>query len=144
MTSILELVEARLLEQATELASVDLIEDIEAIALGTAPRSGACFVAPWKDNGEENQIATGGFEQTVLVEFLTAIVIRTDDDVKGRARVLKLEALKTSVERALVGWQPMGESMPTSFVGAQAGRMPQRNCSVLVQTWETSRFLTGE
>jgi len=144
MSSIPELVEARLLAQAPDLTSIEIVEDIEAIALGTAPKSGSCFVAWWKDNGEENEIATGGFEQTVLVEFNVAIVIRTDDDLKGRARFLKLEALKTSVELALAGWQPRPECKPMSFVGAQGGRLPQRNCSVLVQTWETSRFLTGE
>lgn len=142
MTSILTLVQARLQSQAPYLPSVEVIEHIGVLEKGTAPRSGAAFVAPHREVAEPNQLMTGGFRQLVHVEFLTAFLIRLDDDLRGAERVLRFEGYKSQIETALAGWEPDELAEEVALVGCEGGRLSQ-NTSVYIQTWETARYLNG-
>ncbi len=141
MTDLLDLVKERLETLAPALTSVEVIEDIEAIAKGTPAASGAAFVAPYRERGGDNQLATG-FRQLVWVEFLVAFQIRIADDSKGTARVAAFRTIKGEIEKALAGWQSTPEAEPVSLIGGQGGRLTT-GVSTYVQTWETTRFLMG-
>lgn len=141
MTDLLDLVKERLEALAPALTSVEVIEDIEAIAKGTPAGSGAAFVAPYRERGTANELATG-FRQLIWVEFLVAFQIRIADDSKGTARVAAFRAIKGEIETALAGWQPTPEAAPISLIGGQGGRLTT-GVSTYVQTWETTRYLTG-
>lgn len=140
---LLELVKSRLQAHAPSLASVEIVEDIEALAKGTAAGTGATFVAPYREDAQPNELTAGGFRQVVTVEFLTAFQIRIADDSKGSARIARFWALKTEIERALAGWQPSAEAEPIALVGGQGGRLTT-NVTTYVHTWETTRILTGQ
>lgn len=139
----ISLVRDRLLQAAPSLASVEIAESIEAVAKGTRPTSGACFVVPYREPADENSLITGGHRQLVHVEILTVLFVRHDDDVRGAARALRFDALKGAVEGALAGWSPSEGSDPFALVGGQSGTILPLNASVWIQTWETTRYLTG-
>lgn len=142
MTAVLSAVRDRL-STVSVLPSVDLIEDVELILnRGTAAKSGTCFVVPYRERADANQRMSGGFLQRVNVEFLTAVMIRLDDDPRGTERLTQFDGYRTAIREALLGWSPGEDSKPVEFVGAQGGRL-STNTSVYLQTWETSEIWTG-
>lgn len=142
VTDLLDFVKARLEDRAPALASVEVVEDIEALARGTAAGSGATFIVPYRESASDNPLF-GSFRQLVRVEFLVAFQIRIADDSKGTARVAAFREIKGQIEAALAGWQPDPEAEPIALVGGQGGRLTT-NVSTYIMTWETTRFLTGD
>lgn len=127
---------------AGSFASVDMAEDLDALAMGTAPETGAVYVVPFRERAAPNTLATGGFRQLVDVQFFVAFVIREFVDVKGRERAARFDAAKSAIEGALAGWVPERGAKPVSLVNGE-GTSLGNGVTVYVQTWQTSRFLTG-
>ena len=132
---------ARLKSEVPDLVDVLPAEEIEAIAKATAPKSATAFVLPYREKAEPNTRATGGHLQYVAVQFLVAIFIRRYD-ARGGKRVIEFDDLKSAIETALAGWEPTEGADPIELVGAQAAPLGNGR-SVYVQTWQTSRYLTG-
>lgn len=139
----LELIEKRL-EQSGLFASVDVAESIEAIsaAAAVAPENNAIFVAPWRERAHEPANATGGHRQKVDMQFVTALVIRRYDDPRGGERARNFDQVKTMTEGLLAGWQPIEGGWPIMLTGAEVTGFGN-GVSILAQTWQVSRFLTG-
>nr|WP_319388191.1 hypothetical protein [uncultured Cohaesibacter sp.] len=132
---------ARLKSEVPDLIDVLPAEEIDAIAKATAPKSATAFVLPYREKAEPNTRATGGHLQYVAVQFLVAIFIRRYD-ARGGERVIEFDDLKTSIENALAGWEPSEDADPVELVGGQAAPLGNGR-SVYVQTWQTSRYLSG-
>ncbi|MEI2806251.1 MAG: hypothetical protein V9G18_10000 [Albidovulum sp.] len=139
----LQLLVARLIEEAGALAAVEIAEDIDAMAdrAGTV-ESGTVIVMPLREAAEPNVLATGGHRQRVRVQFLTGIVIRHYDDAMGAIRAQAFDRLKSCVEAALTGWEPDPFAEPCSLVAGESSPVTT-GVSIYVQTWETARYLTG-
>lgn len=131
---------ARLKARATELKAIGTAEDLAALQKGTAPRDGECFVVPFTESAEPNPFSSGAFRQLVKVQFLVAFVIRHAADAKGGERVSKFDVYKASIEAALAGWQPTGESDPCELLSGR-GQPLTNGATVYVQTWQTTRYL---
>lgn len=135
----------RLEEIGDPVTSVEAAESLESIAKGSAPKTGAVFVIPWSERGKPNSLMAGGFRQVVDLQILVAFVIRQHGDVKGGARALQYEALKGAIEAKLAGWAPTDESELFEFVGQESLPLgnAQSNATIFVQTWQSTRDLTG-
>ncbi|TCM84783.1 phage tail terminator protein [Rhodovulum steppense] len=133
----------RLVSAAPELAGVEVAEDVEALAKGTAAAHGTCFVIPYRERARPNQIATGGYRQLVQTQILTAFVVRHHNDARGAERAAMFDGLKRAVEVALAGWLADECENPFELVGGESSPLAT-GVSIYVQTWETTRFLTGE
>ncbi|QQM29051.1 hypothetical protein JET14_11940 [Martelella lutilitoris] len=138
----LDLIEARLLTAGAPIVAVELAENLDALARGTAAKSGTAFLVPWSERGGDNMIATGGFRQLVDAQFLVAVVIRYHADAKGADRVALFESMKASIEGVLAGWQYDEHAEPMALVGGESSPLGN-NVTVYVQTWQTSRYLEG-
>jgi hypothetical protein len=133
---------ARLKELAPSLSSVSSAEELAALSEGVAPNNGACFVVPYREQARPNELMTGGFRQVVDMQVLIAFVVRRADDAKGTQRVSMFDGFKSEIEAAIAGWEPTDWSDPCELVSGKSA--PFRNgASIYVQTWQTSRLLTG-
>ena len=133
----------RLQQAAPILTSVDLAEDLDALAKGTAATDGACFVTPFRERARTNCLATGGHRQQVDVQVIVAFVVRQASDPKGSIRAARFDTIKDSIEAALAGWEPGDEFSGMSLVGGEATPLGN-GVTVYAQTWETTRLLTGD
>lgn len=138
----IELIVERLQQNAAEFSSIDVAEDLDALAAGTAPAHGACFVIPYREQAGANKQGFGDFRQTVAVQFFVAFIVRHHGDVRGTARAKAFDALKGASERALAGWEPTHGSELCALVNSE-GTSLGNGATVYVQTWQTTRFLTG-
>ncbi|CAN7258091.1 phage tail terminator protein [Brucella pseudogrignonensis] len=132
----------RLKSDALALADVYPAENIDALMKGTAPRSGTAFVLPYRERGEPNTRASGGFRQKIAVQYLVAFVIRQHDDAKGGKKASMFDEFKSSIEHALAGWEPPSAASMLELVSAQSAPLGN-STTIYVQTWETSRYLKG-
>lgn len=129
----------RLRETCPSLSAVDMAEDLDALAKGTAPRHAATFVMPYRKKAEPNELATG-FRQKVIVQVLVAFFVRRHDDTKGGKRAALYDDLETEIEAALAGWEPEFVEDPFELVAGQT--QPFGNgATINVMTWQTSRSL---
>ena len=131
---------ARLKSHATALADVQPAEQLEALSQGTAPRHGAAFVIPFREEGDEQALMSGAFRQEMTVQILVAFVTRRHDDIKGGKKVADWDALRTSIEAALFGWSITPETEPFTLAAARSAPFGN-GTSVYVQTWQTNRYL---
>lgn len=139
----LSLIVDRLLAVAgSPFSSVEVAEDLDALAMGTAPNTGAVFVVPGRDRASPNELAMGGFRQFVDTQFYVAFVVRHHGDVRGAARAARFDGLKAAIEGALAGWKHAPGVKPASLVNGE-GTSLGNGVTVYVQSWQTSRFLTG-
>lgn len=126
-----------------ETPGVVLVEDIDKLAdKGGTLDSGSVVVVPYRERATENRLASGGFRQRVAVQFLTGIIIREYDHAMGADRALQFDGHKTRLEAALAGWTPPAAEDACELVGGESSPI-EVGVSIYVQTWETSRFLTG-
>lgn len=132
----------RLEQLATAFSSVSVAEDLDALAAGTAPAHGSCFVVPYRERAQPNKQGYGDFRQKVFVQFFVAFVVRHHGDVRGKERARAFDAFKRSAEEALAGWEYQPGSDLCALVNGE-GTALGNGASVYVQTWETTRFLTG-
>ncbi|KGE01001.1 hypothetical protein [Rhizobium sp. YS-1r] len=132
----------RLKAMAPSLSDVSAAEDLAALAEGTAPKSGATFVIPYRELGSPNSRASGGFRQEVGVQILVAFVVRRHDDSKGGKRVSQFDTYSGEIEAALAGWatEP-GNELFWLAAGKSAPLGRGNGATVYVQTWQTSRFI---
>lgn len=119
---------------------IEAAEDMDALARGTAAKSGTAFVIPFRERAEPNELAAGGFRQLVAVQFLVAFLVRQHSDAKGGKKALVFDQLKSTVEAALAGYQLTDDADPMELVAAQAAPLGN-GVTVYVQTWQTSRYL---
>lgn len=138
----MSLIVDRLRNAAPSLLSVDMAQDLDAIFAGTAPQTGAVYVVPYREKGKPNTLMTGGFMQVIPTQFLVAFVMRVHADPTGAVRAAQFDAVTDAIEAALAGWEPTEDSEPVSFVGGE-GTPLSNNVTLYVQTWETTRLLTG-
>ena len=139
----IELIRQRLEDQTTTLTSVDVAEDLDALAAGTSAPSGTGFVVPYRERARPNTRATGGHRQLVEVQGVIAFLIRVHGDAKGSERARQFDAHKTDIESAMAGWAPFDESNPFDLVGGESTSLGN-GVSIYAQTWETTRYLTGQ
>lgn len=132
----------RLEANSGTLTEIQVAEDLDAVVAATAPDSGTAFVVPFREIAKPNTRMTGAHLQRVDVQFLVAFVVRYHDDAAGAERAAMFDGLKTSAETALAGWQPSPEGDPCSLVGGETNPLGN-GVTVYVQTWQTSRYLTG-
>ncbi len=139
----IEVIRQHLEDTATTLTAVEIAEDLDALVAGTAAKSGTAFVVPFRERAKPNSRSMGGHLQLVQVQFVVAFVIQQHSDAKGAARARAFDSFKTDIEQALAGWQPEEAEEPFELVGGESSSLGN-NRSVYAQTWETSRFLTGD
>jgi len=133
---------ARLQGNALSLTSVKPLEELDALSRGTAPASGAAFVLPYRERGEPNPYSTGMFRQVVHVQFLIVFILRKHDDASGGKKLLNYDLLKDEIEAAIAGWEPTENSEPCELGSAQATPLGN-GVTAYVQTWQTTRLITG-
>lgn len=123
------------------LTSVEGAEELEALAKGTAPRAGAAFVIPFREQGNEPETISGGYRQHVETTLLVAVVLRKAADSRGASRLTEVDAVRAALEAALAGWTPdLAAHRPLALVGTEAS--PQANgVTWYVQTWATDRWI---
>ena len=138
----IEAIVERLEQNAPAFSSISVAEDLDALAAGTAPDHGACFVVPYREKARPNKQGYGDFRQTVDVQFFVAFVVRHHGDVRGKERAKAFDNFKASSEQALAGWEVQPGSNLCALVNSE-GTSLGNGASVYVQLWETTRFLTG-
>ena len=123
------------------LTSVEGAEELEALAKGTAPKSGAAFVIPFREQGNEPEVISGGYRQHVEATLLVAVVLRKAADARGSGRLTEVDAVRDALEAALAGWTPdPAAHRPLALVGTEPS--PQANgVTWYVQTWATDRWI---
>ncbi|MFB2531029.1 hypothetical protein ACEYYA_02565 [Paracoccus sp. p3-h83] len=122
---------------------VAIAEDIDILTdMCGRVESGSVVIMPFREQADPSPLASGGFRQRVAVHFVTAIVIRTFDDLLGAERALQFDGHRRRLEQALAGWEPPGATSPCQLVGGESSAITT-GVSVFTQTWETARFLTG-
>ncbi|WP_299165797.1 hypothetical protein [uncultured Tateyamaria sp.] len=138
----LDVIAQHLRDTALELDSVEIVESVEQMADATGRATGAAFVVPFRERAKANSRTTGGHLQEVTVQYLVAFLVRNYADDTGAARVSQFDRFKTDIEAALAGWQPDEANDPFELVTGESTGLGN-GVSLYVQTWETSRFLTG-
>ncbi len=124
-------------------AGVEIAEDIDALAARAGQvEHGTAIVMPWGERAEPQALATGGFRQLVLEQYAIGIVIRHYDDMMGGDRALQFADFKRDLETAMAGWEAPDSVDPFELVGGE-GSPVETGVSIYVQTWATTRFLTG-
>lgn len=132
----------RLTNAAPALTSVEFAEDIDGLVNATQRDSGAAFVVPFRERARPSPVMTAGHRQMVSVQFLVAFVSRNYADDLGAHRVADFSLWKGQIEQALAGWTPASGVDPCELVGGESSPLGT-GVSIYVQTWETSRLLTG-
>ncbi|MCI5097524.1 MAG: hypothetical protein MRY77_14510 [Rhodobacteraceae bacterium] len=127
-----------------DFSGVEVAEDIDVLReiAGTVDDA-TVIVMPWGERGLPNERATGGFLQSVEVQFATGIVQRDFSDRAGAERATRMDTLKSGLEAALAGWTIPGFDTPCELIGGETSPI-STGVSIYVQTWATTRFLRGE
>lgn len=121
----------------------EFAEDIDTMSdLASRAESGTIIVAPYRERAGEQSIMTGGYRQQVYEQFLVGMVIREYDGATPATRAAQFDALKADVETALAGWEPP-DFEPCQLADGESSPIAT-GVSIYVQTWQTSRYLTGE
>lgn len=125
-------------------ADIQIAESLEAVAatIQTA-EDGTIFAVPFRERGRTQSNVTGYFRQAVDVMFATVTVLRRHDDPRGSARAAAFDAQKAQIEAALLGWEPFTTSAGVTLAASETQGLGN-GVSILTQTWQTTRFLTGE
>ena len=139
----IDAIRKRLQDEATTLTSVEVITSVEALAEMTQRNSGAGFVAPFRERAKPNQRASGGHLQEVTTQVAVAFLLRSHAVDTGADRVSMFDQHKGDIEAALAGWQPADATDVFELVGGESTALA-KGVSIYVQTWETSRILTGD
>ena len=66
----------------------------------------AAFVLPARERGTDSPFANQIVEQNVGAEFSIVVAVKNVSDATGAAAVDELEAVRTPVRDALLGWAP--------------------------------------
>lgn len=128
---------------AERWAGVEIAEDIDELTrLAGQVDHGTAIIMPWGERAEPQALATGGFRQLVREQYAIGAVIRQFDDKMGGDRAIQFASFKADLEAALAGWEAPDSVDPFELVGGE-GSPIDRGVSIYVQTWTTTRFLTG-
>ena len=111
-------------------------------AVGQAPEVGSAATDAAPVLTMTQMLVTGGFRQLVMMQVAVGVVIRHYDGLMGGDRALQFDAFKTDLETALAGWEAPGSVDPFELVGGESSPVTT-GVSICVQTWSTTRFLTG-
>jgi hypothetical protein len=123
--------------------AAQVAESLEAVAATiTSAEDGSLFVVPFRERGRSQRNATGYHRQTIDVMFATVMVLRRHDDPRGSARAEAFDTQKGALEAVLVGWHPASGSDGVSLAASETQGLGN-GVSILTQTWQTTRFLTG-
>lgn len=139
-------IQARLVEQLTDprWAGVEIAEDRDALTERAGlVASGTAIVMPWREGASPQALISGGFRQRIEVDFVASFVIRHYDQSMGGERALQFDAYKHDLEQALAGWEPPSAKSECELIAGESSPVT-KGVSIYVQTWKTSRFLTGE
>ena len=139
----LELIWQRL-KDSGDFAQVEVCESLDVV-VGVAPAldDGSLVLVPWQESARQSPISTGGHRPFVAVRFVVAVVLRRHDDPQGGARALAFDTYRRKVEALLAGWAPSPDHDLCDLVGAETSGLGN-GVSIYAQTWQTSRFLTGD
>ncbi|MDF2141247.1 hypothetical protein [Paenirhodobacter sp. CAU 1674] len=124
-------------------SGVEIAEDIDALtARAGQVEHGTAIIMPWRERAGPQDLISAGFRQKVEVQFAVGIVVRAYDQLMGADRATAFDAFKASLEVALAGWVVPGHLDPCELVGGESSPVTT-GVSIYVQTWSTTRFLTG-
>lgn len=124
-------------------AGVEIAEDIDALtARAGQVDHGTAIIMPWNEAAAPQALATGGFRQLVMMQVAVGVVIRHYDGLMGGDRAVQFDAFKSDLEAALAGWEAPASVDPFELVGGESSPVTT-GVSIYVQTWATTRFLTG-
>ena len=136
-------IRTHLADNAPSLIAVEVVESVEALAEMTQRDTGTAFVVPYRERAKPNQLSTGGHRQEVQTQVVVAFLVRSYADASGAARAVQFDKFKTEIEAVLAGWQPSFVTTAFELVGGESSTL-ERGVSLYAQTWETTRFLTGD
>ncbi|MCF1446628.1 hypothetical protein FS800_23420 [Agrobacterium vitis] len=128
------------LKAETTITDIRPAEDMEALSNGVLPPNRTVFVLPFREAGNPNQFATGGFRQSIDVWIIVAFFIRRYDDAKGGGRVTEFEQIRQEIETALAGWAWDEHEELFELVSSQASAFG-KGTTIFAQTWKTTRTL---
>ncbi len=94
----------RLKSQLTGFKAIGSAADLEAIGHGVIPIP-SCYLVPMSESAEDNDLL-GGYEQRLSVGFSVILATSNRRDAVGAAALADLEALRSMIRVALVGWPP--------------------------------------
>ncbi|MBZ4022195.1 hypothetical protein C8J27_11072 [Rhodobacter aestuarii] len=124
-------------------AGVEIAEDIDVLAARAGlVEHGTAIIMPWRERAKPQDLMSGGFRQQVEAQFAVGIVVRQYDQLMGADRAIVFDALKKDIEAALAGHILPGTASPCELIGGEASPVTT-GVSIYVQTWATTRFLTG-
>lgn len=78
----------------------------------------AGYVIPLAEQAEE-QVSQNGYQQTVREEFAVVLVLDNTGDERGQGAASNLQAWRTALFRALLGFQPAADYDVVKFEGGQ-------------------------
>ena len=88
-------------------------------AIETAPATPAAYVVPLAETADAPDLL-GVHHQRLTQEFGVIIVLANLRDATGAAAAAELQARRTAVRAALLGWAPdAGNGEPVSFIGGR-------------------------
>lgn len=124
-------------------AGVEIAEDIDALtARAGLVEHGTAILMPWRERAGGQELMSGGFRQSVEVQFAVGTVVRNYDQLMGADRATSFDAFKADIEAALAGYVIPGCASPCELIGGESSPVVT-GVSIYVQTWATTRFLTG-
>lgn len=110
---------ARLKTGAPALRLVDGLTALSELVKPQAHALPAAYVVPQEETPRPNRRATGGIRQPVTVGFGVVLGAR-EVNRKGAATPLSaLDAVKSDVHGALIGWYPPGADMAVEYAGGR-------------------------
>lgn len=125
-------------------AGVEIAEDIDALsARAGLVESGTAIIMPWRERAGKPELMSGGFRQKVEVQFAVGTVLRDYSQLMGAERATAFDAFKRDIESALAGHVLPGCFDPCELAAGESSPVTT-GVSIYVQTWSTTRFLTGE
>ncbi|MFZ4537820.1 phage tail terminator protein [Propionivibrio sp.] len=95
---------ARLKSQLTGFVVIGGAADLQSID-NDAPPAPSCFLVMTSEVAEDNTLL-GGYEQRLTIGFSVVLVVSNVADATGSAAMGDLEALRSQVKTALIGWPP--------------------------------------
>lgn len=128
---------------ASHWAGVGVAEEIDELArLAGTVDDGTAIIMPWGEKAQPQQLSTGEFRQLVEMQFAIGIVLREYDQEMGGDRAIRFDTFKAELEAAMAGWEAPDSFDPFELIAGESSPITT-GVSIYVQTWATTRILTG-
>lgn len=115
-------IQARLLDQVTDLSKVAGFTDFFSDVSGSTPAP-CSYVLPASYSAGANEFSTTAIQQRISETFVVVTAFSALGDSEETNELTELEALLNKVRRALLGWQPAAGYDPIILVSGDAVNM---------------------